>query len=52
MKMNILMIRVVVAIKSSSFPCSPGFMAKPKTFLLPIMMPNTKTAMNPLALSV
>ena len=47
--MNSRMMNAVVITKSSSFCDSPGSILKPNESLLPIMMPNTNTAMKPLA---
>ena len=51
MKMNMRMINAVVRTNSSSRCCSPGSILKPNRSLLPIAIPNTNTAMKPLACS-
>jgi len=47
--MNRRMMKAVVNMYSSSFCASPASIAKPNDSLLPSMMPNTNTAMKPLA---
>src|SRR6266851_3169081 len=49
MKMNRRMMNAVVSMYSSSFWASPASILKPNVSLLPSTMPNTNTAMKPLA---
>ncbi len=47
--MNTRMMKAVVTMKSLSFFVSPGSIWKPNASLLPSTIPNTNTAMKPLA---